>query len=57
VRPRETLLRIAKRYGVSVAEIVRWNGISETARILPGDKLRVAWASGSHREEGQGGFR
>jgi membrane-bound lytic murein transglycosylase D len=57
VRPRETLVGIAKRYGVSVAEIVRWNGISETARIFPGDKLRVAWASRLDREEGQGGFR
>jgi hypothetical protein len=42
---------------VSVAEIVRWNGISETARIFPGDKLRVAWAFRLDREEGQGGFR
>jgi membrane-bound lytic murein transglycosylase D len=57
VRPRETLVGIAKRYGVSVAEIVRWNGISETARIFPGDKLRVAWAFRLDREEGQGGFR
>ncbi len=42
VRPRETLDRIAKRYRVSVAELVRWNGLSSPSRIFPGDRLRVA---------------
>lgn len=57
VKPRETLGGIAKRYGISVSEILRWNRLSGAARIFPGDRLRVAWASRSNREEGQGGFR
>jgi len=42
VRARETVKTIAKRYGVSVADLFRWNGLDETARIRPGDRLRVA---------------
>jgi membrane-bound lytic murein transglycosylase D len=55
VKPQDTVGGIAKRYGVSVAEIRRWNRLSEEARIRPGDRLRVAMAPA--REEGQGGFR
>lgn len=55
VKPKDTVGGIAKRYGVSVAEIRRWNRLSEEARIRPGDRLRVAMAPA--REEGQGGFR
>lgn len=41
VKPGEALERIAKRYGVSVAELVRWNGLSDASRIFPGDWLVV----------------
>jgi membrane-bound lytic murein transglycosylase D len=57
VKPQDTVGGIAKRYGVSVAEVRRWNRLSEEARIFPGDRLRVALASPAAREEGQGGFR
>ena len=57
VKAQDTVGGIAKRYGVSVAEIRRWNRLSEEARIRPGDRLRVAMASPVAREEGQGGFR
>jgi peptidoglycan lytic transglycosylase D len=57
VKPQDTVGGIAKRYGVSVSEIRRWNRLSEEARIRPGDRLRVAMASPAAREEGQGGYR
>ncbi len=57
VKAQDTVGGIAKRYGVSVAELRRWNRLSEEARIRPGDRLRVAMASPVGREEGQGGFR
>jgi hypothetical protein len=37
---------------VSVAEIRRWNQLSEQAKIFPGDRLRVAMARTVTREEG-----
>src|SRR6266498_3121372 len=55
VKPQETLTLIARRYGVSVADIVGWNDLHDAARIRPGDRLRVA--SVGSREEAQGGFR
>ena len=55
VKPNETVVVIAKRYGVSVADLSRWNDLDATARIRPGDRLRVTAIS--RREEGQGGFR
>lgn len=54
VKPRETAGAIARRYGISVADLFRWNDLNGSARIRPGDRLRVA---ASRREEGQGGFR
>src|SRR5262245_25393570 len=42
VRPRDTLSSIARRYGVSVGDMVRWNGLEGRDRIKPGDRLRVA---------------
>jgi membrane-bound lytic murein transglycosylase D len=42
VRPRETLGAIAKRYGVSVTDIARWNQLPAESRIRPGDRLRLA---------------
>jgi membrane-bound lytic murein transglycosylase D len=55
VKPNETVVVIAKRYGVSVADLSRWNDLDASARIRPGDRLRVTAIS--RREEGQGGFR
>ena len=46
VRPRETLSAIARRYGVSVRDVVKWNSLDTTNRIKPGDRLRVAAARG-----------
>jgi len=45
VRPKETVGTIAKRYGVSAAQLTRWNQLDEAARIRPGDRLRVASAA------------
>jgi membrane-bound lytic murein transglycosylase D len=45
VQPKETVGAIAKRYGVSAAELTRWNELDEAARIRPGDRLRVASAT------------
>src|SRR5262245_43808691 len=36
VRARETAKSIARRYNISVADLFRWNGLDETARIRPG---------------------
>ena len=44
VKRQETLAGIAKRYGVSVADLIRWNGLDDTARIRAGDRLRVVAA-------------
>jgi membrane-bound lytic murein transglycosylase D len=57
VRPRETLSAIAKRYGVSVTDLLQWNDLTETARIFPGDRLRVALVAARAEEREQGGFR
>lgn len=42
VRPRDTVSTIAKRYGVSVSDLLRWNSLGQQDRIRPGDRLRVA---------------
>lgn len=42
VRPRETVGAIAKRYGVAVADLLRWNNLSARHRLHPGDRLVVA---------------
>lgn len=41
VKRQETVAQIARRYGVSVADILRWNDLTGAARIHPGDRLRV----------------
>jgi membrane-bound lytic murein transglycosylase D len=56
VRPRDTISSIAKQYGVSVGDVLRWNSLEGQARIHPGDRLRVATRSSVERD-GQGGFR
>ena len=56
VRPRDTVTSIAKQYGVSVGDLLRWNSLENQARIHPGDRLRVATRPSVERD-GQGGFR
>ncbi|HET7875601.1 MAG TPA: transglycosylase SLT domain-containing protein [Methylomirabilota bacterium] len=56
VKQHETAGLIAKRYGITVAELIRWNELDDAARIRPGDRLRVAGAA-REEEQGQGGFR
>ncbi|MGH7314674.1 MAG: transglycosylase SLT domain-containing protein [Candidatus Rokuibacteriota bacterium] len=56
VQPRDTIGAIAKRYGVSVRQLSRWNDLDRGARIFPGDRLRVA-AAGRQTDPEQGGFR
>ena len=41
VRPRDTVLSIARRYGVSAGDVLRWNGLAGQDPIRPGDRLRV----------------
>jgi membrane-bound lytic murein transglycosylase D len=57
VRPQDTVGSIAKKYGVSVGDVLRWNRLPEQARIHPGDRLRIANARPSVERDGQGGFR
>jgi len=45
VRPKDTVDAIAKRYGISAMQLVRWNELAEGARIRPGDRLRIASAA------------
>jgi membrane-bound lytic murein transglycosylase D len=56
VQPRDTIGGIAKRYGVSVKQLARWNDLENGARIYPGDRLRVA-SSARPADSEQGGFR
>jgi membrane-bound lytic murein transglycosylase D len=42
VRARDTVSAIARRYGVSVDDVMRWNRLESQDRIRPGDRLRVA---------------
>jgi len=46
VRPRDTVDGIARRYGVSVGDVLRWNSLARQDPIRPGDRLRVGGASG-----------
>lgn len=41
VRANETVSGIAKRYGVTVTELVRWNNLDDPGRIRPGERLRL----------------
>jgi membrane-bound lytic murein transglycosylase D len=42
VKPRETLGAIARRHGVSIADLVHWNRLADSSRIFPGDRLVVS---------------
>jgi len=57
VRPRDTVGSIAKLYGVSIGNVVRWNHLEDRDSIRPGDRLRVTARSPSVEPDGQGGFR
>jgi peptidoglycan lytic transglycosylase D len=58
VRPRDTVSAIAKLYGVSVGDVVRWNRLERQDSIRPGDRLRVAADLRQAAErDGQGGYR
>jgi membrane-bound lytic murein transglycosylase D len=41
VRSGDTLSRIAKVFGVTVSDLVNWNGISKQSTLRPGQKLTV----------------
>lgn len=41
VRPGENLWLIARRYGVSVSDLQRWNGLGDDSLIRPGDRIVV----------------
>jgi membrane-bound lytic murein transglycosylase D len=56
VRPRDTVASIARQYGVSVRNVVRWNNLESGDAIRPGDRLRVT-ARSPFAEPAQGGFR
>ncbi len=57
VQTRETIGGIAKRYGVSVEQLARWNDLEQSGRIFPGDRLRVTSATARRDESEQRGFR
>lgn len=42
VRSGESLWIIARRYGLTVSQLQRWNGLDEGAVLQPGDRIRVA---------------
>ena len=41
VQAGESVWRIARQYGVSAAQLARWNGLERPDRIFPGERLRV----------------
>ena len=42
VKMGESVWRIARQYGVSTAQLARWNGLDRPDRIFPGERLRVS---------------
>ncbi len=44
VRSHDTVSGIAKRYGITIADVRRWNNLATGDRIRPGDRLIVAAA-------------
>ena len=57
VRARDTVSSIAKLYGVSTTDVVRWNNLENGDAIRPGDRLRVTSLRPTVELDGQGGFR
>jgi peptidoglycan lytic transglycosylase D len=45
VQAGDTVWRIARQYGVSAAQLTRWNGLERPDRIFPGERLRIAATS------------
>lgn len=43
----DTLYAIARRHGVAVADLARWNGLQPPYTIYPGQRLRLGPASGA----------
>ena len=37
----DTLFKISRRYGVTVDDLVRWNGIKNRNLIYPGQQLKI----------------
>ena len=37
----DTLYKISRRYGVTVDDLVRWNGIKNRNLIYPGQELKI----------------
>ena len=42
VQPGDSLWVIARRYGLSVSQLRRWNGLGTRAVLQPGDRIRLA---------------
>jgi membrane-bound lytic murein transglycosylase D len=53
VRSRDTVSEIAQRYGVSVADVLRWNNLAAGDIIRPGDRLVVTDLRLSAARDGQ----
>jgi LysM repeat protein len=49
----QTVSSIAKRYGVSVGDVLRWNKLASGDVIRPGDRLVVADLRLSAARDGQ----
>jgi membrane-bound lytic murein transglycosylase D len=45
VQAGESVWRIARQYGITAAQLARWNGLDRPDRIFPGERLRVAASS------------
>ena len=41
VQKGENLIRIARKYGVTVSQIVSWNNLGRKRMIYPGQKLTI----------------
>lgn len=46
VQPGDTLMAIAARHGVGLEDLLRWNSLSRSSVIHPGDQVRVFLAGG-----------
>lgn len=52
IRRGDTLSRVARRYGVSVKQLAKWNGMSTRSRLITGKTLAI-WSKGSRRSAGK----
>jgi membrane-bound lytic murein transglycosylase D len=41
VHPGENVWTIARRYGVRPNDLLRWNQLSKSGKIFPGDRLTI----------------